>query len=240
MIDVVKPNKPTGTDAFRTGKAYTIAQAARLAGTSPATVRRWLAGYEAPGHQMMPVFAGQEAGRASAPLVISFLELVEIVVVARFRKGSPGGQPVTLERIRRAHAYSREQFQLPYPFASLNLRESGGHILHQFEAQEPGPALLALDMGGQWVLPGLVREELDRFEFSDRLVSRWFPLGKQVPIVVDPHIAAGRPTIAGSGVTVEIIRKRFQFGQSIDFIARDFELRRSDVEQALRYAAAAA
>lgn len=54
-----------------------------------------------------------------------------------------------------------------------------------------------------------------------------------MPIVVDPRIVAGRPTIAGSGVSVEIIRKRFEYGQSIDFIARDFELRRSDVEQAL-------
>ena len=69
-------------DRFRSGKAYTVAQAARLADTSPATVRRWLKGYSAPRHHMEPVFGAkpEDINR------LSFLELVELIVASRFRK----------------------------------------------------------------------------------------------------------------------------------------------------------
>jgi uncharacterized protein (DUF433 family) len=189
---------------------------------------------------MAPVFGGARRRSDEAPKVVSFLELIEIVVVARFRKGSPGHPAVKLERLRRAHAYARERFQLPYPFASLKLQEYGGHILHEFDVQEPGDTALALDMGGQWVLPGLVRDELKHFEYANELVSRWYPAGPEIPVVVDPHIAAGRPTIAGSGVTLNTIRERFAAGDSIAFIAEDFELEPSVIEKALQFATAAA
>jgi len=88
----------------------------------------------------------------------------------------------------------------------------------------------------------MVAEALDLFEFeeNDRLAARWFPLGQDAPIVVDPRFAGGRPVIRGSGVTVDIVRKRFFDGdQTIDFIARDLSLERNDVEEVIRYARAA-
>src|SRR3712207_2622998 len=85
-------NDPSGMDRFRLGKAYSVGQSAELARTTPATVRRWLMGYSVPGHRMLPVFGGQRRG--SGPLVVSFLELAEIVVVARFRQATDGQGPV--------------------------------------------------------------------------------------------------------------------------------------------------
>lgn len=223
-------------DAFRIGKAYTVTQAARLAGTSAQNVSRWLRGYVAPGHRMAPVFGKQ---RGKAPLSISFLELAEIIVVARFRQPDDlGRRRISLDRLRRAHQFARTAFQLDYPFASLELRLEGGHILHEFDTVEPDGAALALDLHGQWVLPLPVRSALDLFEYDDGLASRWFPLGRNGPIVVDPHVGGGRPVIAGTGVTVDVIRNRFEAGESIRSIARDFEVETSAVEQALRYAAA--
>jgi uncharacterized protein (DUF433 family) len=221
-------------DVFRTGKSYNVAQAARLAGTTPVTVHRWLVGYEIPGHQMAPVFGGPRAPLGEAPWTVSFLELAEIVVVARFRRGGPGHTPVPLERLRLAHTYARKRFRLPYPFASMELRESGGHVLHDFDVSRPNGAALTLDIGGQWVLPGMVRTELQHFEYRDGFASRWFPAGHEVPIVVDPHIAAGRPTIAGTAVTVDTIRRRFAARQSIQFIAEDFQIDPDVVERALQ------
>ncbi len=223
-------------DTFRTGKAYTVTQAARLAGTSPQNVSRWLRGYAAPGHRMAPVFGKQ---RGKEPLSISFLELAEIIVVARFRQPDDlGRRRISLERLRRAHEFARRQFDLDYPLASLKLRLEGGHILHEFDAAEPDGAALALDLHGQWVLPLPVRSALDLFEYEDGLASRWFPLGRNTPIVVDPRVGAGRPVIVGTGVTVDVIHNRFKAGESIKSIAKDFEVETSAVEQALRYTAA--
>jgi uncharacterized protein (DUF433 family) len=233
-------SEPSRIDPFRTGKAYSVLQAARLAGTTTATVRRWLAVYELPQPQMAPVFGESRLPSGEAAWSVSFLQLVEIVIVARFRQGTTGHSPVTLERLRRAHAFARLEFRSDYPFASRRLRDFGGHILHDFHAYAPGEAAIVLDLDGHGVLPGAVRAELVHFEYADELVSRWYPAGKNGPIVVDPRIAAGRPTVVGSGVTVDTIRKRFGAGQSIAFIAQDFALPPAVVERVLQLTTIAA
>ncbi|MGQ9677643.1 MAG: DUF433 domain-containing protein [Chloroflexota bacterium] len=242
MAEVAAPQGLPALDKFRLGKAYTVAQAARLAGTTPATVRRWLVGYEAIGHRMAPVFGTRGRRHEENLLQVSFLELVEIVVVARFRQGI-GGRPVRLGRLRDAHAYARDVFGLTYPFASLNLRESGGHVMHEFDVGNPNGPRLALSLHGQWELPGLVRTELQHFDFdherrpADPFALRWFPRGRQVPIVVDPYVAAGRPTIYQRGVTIDTIVQRFRAGERIGDIAEDYELAIDLVEVAIGYAA---
>jgi uncharacterized protein (DUF433 family) len=227
-------------DTFRTGKAYTVAQVARLARTSPQNVSRWLRGYSATGHQMAPVFGkGVEADNGS-PLTVSFVQLVEIIVVARFRQPElSGGRPIPLDRLRRAHEFARTRLGVEYPFATLELKAEGGHLLHEFDVENPEHGPLALDMYGQWMLPLSVHSALEQFDYGeDRLVERWFPLGHSTPIVVDPHLAGGKPVILGTRVPVDVILSRFKAGEDIKSIADDFEVEADTVEHALRYAAA--
>lgn len=237
--DVMSTKKETTTllqiDLFRRGKAYSVAQAGRLARTSAPNVRRWLLGYEAPGHRMEPVFGSKDP--QASPLAVSFLELTELIVVARFRQGEVSGRPIKLSRLRDAHEFARRELGLPYPFATLKLREFGGHILHTFETAHPGPGHLALDLHGNYVLPHFVEEELDLFDFEDEFASRWFPAGRERRIVVDPRLAGGQPTILGTGVTADIVRRRFEAGEKMDTLADDFDLEIADVEEAIRFAA---
>jgi uncharacterized protein (DUF433 family) len=231
MADTAYPR-----DLFRTGKAYTITEAARLAGTNYQNVRRWLLGYEAPGHRKEPVFGEKPTGRERP--MLSFLELVEVAVAAEFRRPNGEKSPVPLDRIRRAHAYARRELGLPYPFASLPIRSEGGHILHDFVVQEPGPGTLVLSLNGQWTLPIPVQAELENVTFGDEWATEWHPFGRQVPIVVNPRIAAGSPVIAGSGVTIRTVRDRFDAGDDIDYLAADYNITPHDIQQAIRHAAA--
>lgn len=230
MADAAYPR-----DLFRTGKAYTITEAARLAGTSYQNVRRWLLGYEAPGHRMEPVFGKKSTG-PERPM-FSFLELVEVAIAAEFRRPNGSGAPVPLERIRRAHAYARREMGVPYPFASLPLRRDGGHILHDFVMHEPGPGTLVLSLNGQWMLPIPVQAELENLTFGDEWATEWRPFGRQVPIVVNPRIAGGSPVVAGTGVTIRTIRDRFEAGDDIEYLATDYDISERDVQQAIRHAA---
>jgi uncharacterized protein (DUF433 family) len=191
---------------------------------------------------MEPVFGPVQSPTNDGPLTISFLQLMEIVVVAKFRLRAPGRTSVKLQRIRDAHEFARSFWAIPYPFASLKLREFGGHVLHEYDRSNPNGPMLALDLGGQWVLPGAVRSELDLFDYNaeDQFAMRWYPAGRDVPIVLDPRIGAGRPVILGSGVSVRIIRRRFDAGADIEELADDFELQASDIQQAIRYADLAA
>jgi len=214
-------------ERWRTGPLYTIREASRLAEVSPQTVQRWISGYEASRKHMSPVFGDP----IESPLV-SFLELAEIVTVSKFRR-----KKVPLERVRSAHKIARAQMGLEYPFASLRLEVFVRHIVIVPSESNPWSSLAVLDSPGVWTLPGIVSELLHQgFEYKDDLASRWFPLGKGVPIVVDPRYAAGVPTIPDRGVTIATIKDRFKMGQSINFIAKDLVLQRDQVEAVIRFA----
>ena len=221
-------------DRFRTGKAYTIGQAANLAGVSQGTVRNWLWGATtAYGYEMAPVF-GSKAKPVEVAQV-SFLELSELIVAARFRK-----HHIKLQRIRAAHNYARDEWHLEYPFAHLNLTSVGGHILRRFEEDNPhrGASFVVLSSPEQYVLPGLVQDELNRFDYGDdQFAERWHPYGREIPVVVDPRFAGGRPAIKGRGISVEILHRRWRAGESFRSIAHDFRLSQKDVEAVLQQVA---
>jgi uncharacterized protein (DUF433 family) len=225
-------------DPFRTGKAYTVREVARLAKTTPATVRRWLKGYDAPGHHMDAVFGEREPQPLGEAMQVSFLELVEIAIAVKFRRGDQN--VVSLERIRRAHAYARREWLVPFPFATMRFKAFGGHLLHEFQEEFPGEGQLAFDMNGQWVLPGLVQAEIVTVDFdvADEYAAKWYPYGRDAHVVIDPHYAAGRPTIEGTRIPIHAIKERFEAGDSVGFLAKDYALKTSIVEEILRLPAA--
>ncbi len=220
------------TEGWRIKPAYTYPQAARLVGTSTSNVRRWVLGYEQPGHHMKPVFSNR--GEPEEPAV-SFLDLVEIAVVIAFRS-----RHVKLERMRRAHAYAAARFGLEYPFATLQMKTNGRAVLLDFQQEEPGQSfLVAISDFGQLTLPGDVAETVNAFDFieEDQWAVRWFPAGHTTPVVVDPQRGAGKLTVLDRGVTVEAVYRRWKAKQPLDAIAREYKLRPEVVEDVVRFAA---
>ena len=212
-------------EQWRTGAMYTFGEAARLSGVSVPTVRRWLQGYDTGNSATPPVF-GDVYDR---PLV-SFLQLIEIAMASRFRT-----KHVSLKNVTKAYENAREQYKVDYPFARLQMEAWAGHIFDMMQADDHD-SLSSLDAPGLKTLPGLVQEALASIDYEGNLASRWYPVGRDIPIVVDPRFAAGLPAIEHRGVPIAHIKMRFQGGQSIGYISRDLELQRNQVEQAIRYA----
>ena len=203
-----------------------MSEAAHLARVAPNTVRNWLYGME---HRDALFDA------LPAPLV-SFLQLIEIVVAAKFRKT----ERASLDRVRRAYMNAKQYLHLEYPFAYEQLDAVGGHIVRIIHDEriihaEIEASYQAMDEPSQWTLPGLVASIKQQIRYESELAARWYPVGSDVPIVIDPRITSGRPTIQGRRVTVQIIRKRFLAGQDINFIAQDFDIANCVVEDAVRY-----
>ena len=213
---------------WQTLPAYTVSDAAKLAGTTAPTVRRWIWGNE-----IAPVF-GTKSASAGQPVTISFLMLAEILVAVRFRRRN-----IRLETIRQAHTFACDFLKVSHPFAFSEFDTLGGHIMHEFSLQTGEPALYrALDTKGmQAALPMPVLERLLQLDFIEErgLAARWFPLGRNVPVVVDPRFAAGRPSIAGRGIRAKTILTRFfSVGESISALAEDFELDTDVIELIIR------
>ena len=222
-------NGHRGLNGWRTESMYSFAEAAHLANVSASTVKNWLFGYTVKGREVPPMFPSSGNGA-----MVSFLQMIEIMVAGRFRK-SGLVQRLSFRKIQSAYVNAQKGFGIEYPFAHMRLEAIGGHIVHFLKEGEPVSSHQALDAPEQWTLPGLLRETIDQIEYDDELAARWFPIGKEVPIVVDPRLSTGLPVIKGRGVTVQAIRKRFKAGLRIDFIARDLAMDRGLVETALQY-----
>lgn len=213
-------------NGWRTQPMYSFKEVARLSCISVSTVRNWLLGYTVEERQVAPLI------KASLDATCcSFLNLVEVMVAARFRKA----EGTKYEVVKRTYENARELYSLEHPFASdLRLRSIGGHIIHMI--REKG-SFQAIDTPEQFTLPSLVTEMMEQLEFELELASKWYPVGKNIPIVVDPYISSGVPVIESRGITVENIEKRFYVGkQNWDFIANDLELPVNVIQEVIRFA----
>lgn len=220
---------PDDSNGWRTQPMYTIREAAHLAHVASATVRRWLYGYtpdpRRPWRQSPPVFGEQ----VESPFV-SFLQLVEIVIASDFRKVGH----VKLEVVRLAYENAKKETSIEYPFAHLELESLGGHIIRWIRGRNQVMAQ-AVDSPDQWSLPGLVAERMGDLEYERELAARWYPEGKDVPVVIDPLYSGGLPTVTGRGVTIGTIYRRWKAGQLIEFIAEDLQIESTSVERVLQY-----
>jgi uncharacterized protein (DUF433 family) len=212
-------------EEWRAQPMYSFGEVARLADVSTSTVRNWFLGNAV--RQTSPLFPEGAVGNST----LSYLQLIETVVAARFRNLDN----VRYQNVHAAYRNAREILGIEYPFAHANLEALGGHIIALMEGEESGTSLQALDSPTQWSLPGLVLEVIRQFEYEDDFAARWFPLGKACPIVIDPRIGSGNPTVKGRGVSVNTIFKRWRAGLKIDFIAQDLDLEADDVETVLQY-----
>lgn len=221
MSTLVKP-----TESWRTCPSYSITQAAKIAGTNPINVRRWLYGSNYPHTYMKPVFGDRE----EIP-ILSFIELAEIIVVSRFRQKN-----IRLNTLREAHEYARDLLKIEYPFAHMILKTDGANVLANFEEEHPKASLIAMNKRGQLTLPQEVIQALELFDYETEFAARWFPAGRHVPIVIDPRYSAGSPSIPNRRLPVSILYNRWKGGETIRYIASDYALPRNVVEEALRYA----
>lgn len=197
--------------------AYRIAAAARYAELSSQTVSRWHreSGTGAAG---MPERKPREA--------LSYLQLIEVAVVAAFR-----GKGVSLQKIRGAREYAAQMFEKEFPFAQVEFARAGRELLLELGDVLPGEkgAVVASQWGQRaW------DEFLPEFDYEgDGLATRWFVRGKDCPVLIDPRLSFGAPTVRG--VPTWAIKGRREAGETIDEIVDDFNLKPDDVRAALAF-----
>jgi uncharacterized protein (DUF433 family) len=90
----------------------------------------------------------------------------------------------------------------------------------------------------------VLTSSLARIEYDDQGRVRLFPSLRRADsvtsIVIDPRLAWGRPVLVGTAVPIADVRSRFDAGDSVDELARDFDVAPALIEDALRAAPQAA
>jgi hypothetical protein len=71
----------------------------------------------------------------------------------------------------------------------------------QGKAQGKADALMHLLSGGQWAIAPIIKQISESIDFhvETGIAERWYPLGRDGQVVVDPIVSFGAPTIIGRG-----------------------------------------
>jgi uncharacterized protein (DUF433 family) len=183
---------------------YTVATVGRFVKLHPDRVRRWLHGYDyfysagadgetRYGHKEPVVIRGQ----AAASQYVPFLDLIDLLFVKKFLEHG-----ISLQRVRKA-LHEAEELIGGHHFAQNKFFTDGKKIYLEIKGKEQhADALLELLSGGQWVIAQVIKQLAQQIEF-DRptgFARRWYPLGPNGLVVLDPSISFGRPTIRERGV----------------------------------------
>lgn len=203
--------------------AYRVSETARYARTYPQTVAYW----HYRGGGLGSALPGRERRKP-----LSYLQVVEVAFVATFRRLG-----VSLQRIRKARDYFAQRFEAEYPFAQLELKTDGHHVLMEMLEVDPDPQFEHLiiigDAAGQLAWKPLVVERFLEFDYEYNLAMRWHLAGRQSRVLIDPRISFGAPTIRG--IPTWALKGRSQAGESIQDISADFGLEPDEVREALTF-----
>jgi uncharacterized protein (DUF433 family) len=217
--------------------AYTLAEAARYLRLPAATLRSWVLGREYPTTQGSGQFPPLLRPASKRPPLLSFANLIEAHVLRSLR--TDHGVPV--KALRNALAYAEKELGIDRLLLRPELRAKAGRVF-----LDRYGALVELTASGQLAMRRFFEEHLKRIEWdASRFPIRLYPFllaevsSHERPIVIDPSIAFGRPVVARKAITTSAIVERIDAGESIDDLAVDYDLGRSEIEQAILYERAA-
>lgn len=124
-----------------------------------------------------------------------------------------------------------------HPFSSKKFLTDGRSILYQVEQECRDTRLMNL-VNDQYEL----RKLLDRYlheglEFTpDDIASRWWPLGMEHDIVIDPVRSFGKPIVASAGIPTGIVYDAYRAeSRSISTVAHWLGITAEQVEEAVGF-----
>lgn len=202
--------------------AYRISDAARYAGVAAQTVTHWHHG----DGRLGPALPGHEKRKH-----LSYLQLVEVAFVATFRQLG-----VSLQRIRRGRAYAAQVLNTEYPFAEYKWLTEGHHaMLNLIDVDEDASIgnLIVGDAHGQIAWQEMVGARFAQFDYEDDVAIIWHVDGRESPVVIDPRVSFGAPTV--SGIPTWVLKGRWNAGEDIKDIMDDFGLGEEEVSRALTF-----
>jgi len=217
---------------LREHPAYGIPEAAGYLRLPVSTLRAWLLGQN---YQV-----GEEA-RFFKPVIeiadrkdrqLSFINLAEAFVLAGIRRE----HEIPLPKVRKAVDYLRRSFNTKRPLADEQFETDGIDLF-----VEKMGSLIGATQEGQIQMREIIRDRLQRVHRDPKGVPQKIVLFPGRPnkqdsadIVIDPRFSFGRPVIDRFGVRTAILAERFDAGDDIDVLAREYAAPAEAIQNAIR------
>ena len=213
---------------------YNLAEAARYLKMNQGRLRNWFVGYWYPtgsGERRWADAVLKMADQDSR--VLSFYDVASAHIVLGFRR-----KRVPLKVVRQAiQYYITEIDPQRYPLLSEDFYSFGKDIIIEKMGE-----YISLGKHGQLAISKVVEKYLDRIERDPhtKLPVRFAPVfspslrGRDL-IIIDPNVCYGRPVIRGTRITAEFIYKRNRSGERVSSLAKDYQLSKRVIEEAIAY-----
>jgi uncharacterized protein (DUF433 family) len=212
--------------------AYGIPEAAGYLRLPVSTLRAWLLGQRyRVGDQpkfFKPVI--DIADRKERQL--SFINLVEAFVLAGIRRE----HEIPLPKVRKAVDYLRRTFNTTRPLAHEQFETDGIDLF-----VEKMGSLIGATQEGQIQMRDIIRDRLERVHRDPKGVPEkivLFPARREktesADVVIDPRLSFGRPVLDRFGVRTAILAERFDAGDDIDVLAREYSAPSEAIQNAIR------
>ena len=163
-------------------------------------------------------------------VAVNFLTLIEMLVFYTLKE-----KGIRTSQIIKAHSIMSEFLKTPHPFAKEEIYINGKSLL--FGSDEP---LLTADTRLQTVIIQVLKPFISKIKFNDEKMARkFYPLGKNKTIVVNPENQFGQPVIEGTNILTQTIYNLVIAGESKKSIAKLYNLNINQVNDALEFPKAA-
>lgn len=219
---------------------YTPAEAASLLKAPADEVRRWAFGYSRvrDGERVRyPALIRTELPEIEGQRALTFIELVELMYIKAFRKA---GAPWHL--IDEAAGVAARMMDTGHPFATRKFF-ADPHGIYALLDEAPGDeSLVALVGHGQHAFQPIVQPYLGQLDFDPADVpTRWWPLGRENGVVVDPQVSFGAPVLADAGIPTRTLadvyagEQEYDAGRALNRVASMYRITPAQVERAVQF-----
>jgi uncharacterized protein (DUF433 family) len=215
-LECKKPGLGTGI--------YTCSDAAFLLQASSQKIAQWARGYVRVVRGDKYMVPGVLPAAAGGTRLLTFADVIELKYISYFRSCK-----VPIKEIRQASETLSQRFETAYPFAQKRCMLAGTELIFE----ENGKYLAAGNL--QHIL-GIVNGFIDDIDFNDLEALRWWPMGRDVDIVVDPLKCYGAPTIKGHRLSTEnIYRLYIAEEKNIESVTQWYDITVQQAEDAVRF-----
>jgi uncharacterized protein (DUF433 family) len=204
---------------------YSVPDAADILGFPIDKIRRWIKSYweNKFADDGTPYTWGEGRDRG-----FNFYTLVELIAIYALRENN-----VSFKKIIEARSHLKDTLNVEYPFATKKVMSDGEKFFYQIDQE----LLLDVNLKNQYSFKDIVEPYCNKLDFDaiDTLAERFWPLGKDRNVVVDPKHRFGEPTISGTNIAVDIIAGMASKGEKISKIAKLYDLTEDQVTDAIEF-----